>query len=80
MHNLEVNKGPLPERVTVKKKELYPFAEMALDDWLYVEDLIAAERVQNAGYAFGNKTKTGFRLSRRKDPEAEDCYFLVRVK
>ena len=80
MSKIKVNKGPLPDRVTAKKENIYPFGEMALGDWLYIDGLIPAERTQNAGHAYGNKTKTGFRLSRRKDPEADDSYFLVRVK
>lgn len=80
MTEYKVNKGPLPERVTARKKAAYPFKEMAVGDWLYVDGMLNAERVQNSGHAYGNKSKTGFRLSRRKDPEAEDSYFLVRVK
>lgn len=80
MTKLIVNKGPLPDRVSIKKEPPYPFDEMAIGDWLYVDGIVAAERVQNAGHAYGIRSKTGFRLSRRKDPEVEDCYFLVRAK
>lgn len=80
MTDYKVHKSPLPERVTTEKKTAYPFKEMALGDWLYIEGMLNAERVQNSGHAYGKKTKTGFKLSRRKDPEAEESYFLVRVK
>lgn len=80
MDDLKVNKGPLPGSAQIKKTVTYPFAEMAIGDWLRVEGLSMAERVQNAGHYYGNKTKTGFRLSRRKDHECEDWFFLVRVK
>lgn len=80
MSEYPVNKGPLPEHMTTKKKPAYPFDKMEIGDWLYIEGMLNAERVQNSGHAYGNKTKTGFRLSRRKDPKAEESYFLVRVK
>lgn len=80
MSELKVNKGPLPESSSVKKAAAYPFAEMAVGDWVEVEGVTMAERVQNAGYAYGKKTKTGLRLSRRKDNDREDWFFLVRVK
>lgn len=80
MPELKVNKGPLPDSASPERASPYPFAEMAMGDWLRVEGLTVAERVQNAAYAYGNKTKNGFRLSRRKDYECEDWFFLVRVK
>lgn len=80
MTEYKVNKAPLPAHMADQKKTVYPFKEMAMGDWLYVDGVLNAERVQNSGHAYGKKSNTGFRLSRRKDPEAEDSYFLVRVK
>lgn len=80
MNEYKVNKTPLPDRVTTKKKTVYPFKEMAIGDWLYVEGMLNAERIQNSAHAYGKTSKTGFKLSRRKDPNEEEQYFLVRVK
>lgn len=74
-----VNKGPLPFTPPKKSRE-YPFAEMELGDWVIAEGLIEAEAIQNAGYYYGKKTGTGFRISRRKDPYKEDIFYLMRVK
>lgn len=76
---MKVNKGdlPFPGKPGKPKAPVYPFAEMELGDWLVVDDVDSAERVQNAGYSYGKKNGSGFRLSRRKH---EGQYYLVRVK
>lgn len=76
---MEINKGPAPFESKAKKK-IYFFDRMDVGDWFMVEGLLKAESAQNAGYSYGQRTKTGFRLSRRKSPDHEDTYCLVRVK
>lgn len=80
MQELKINKGPLPDHIKRGHRASYEFEKMEVGDWVYAEDLASSDRIQNAASAYGKRAANGFKLSRTKDPEGANGYYLERVK
>ena len=65
---------PLPEAGNAAK---YPFAEMALGDCLFFEDLQKVESAQAAAIRYAKRNDIDFKVTRRK---LDGGYGLWRIK